>query len=155
MSTPHQTLGTAMEETFGKTLVRNIGRCFELMEIAEEEIAKAPSSTPFLALQPPEQLAGKDDRVYRMHVRELLQRQGVALAIPTHAEMCCGYQQLSLLAPLNHAAAWLYWGHFDAIFPEKMEEPYADDWDRGEGGEDIERSVLRQVIDESRNQHNI
>jgi len=116
-----------------------------LMEVAEDELGKRETKTPFLALLPPSSLRGFPDHVYRMHVRELIERDGNAVIAATSAEMCAEFSRMSLIGPLNHSAAWLYWKHFNQIFPDKMEEPYADDWDKGELGEDIEREVSCRV----------
>ncbi len=122
-----------------------IQNTFDLMEVAEDELGKRETKTPFLALLPPTSLSDFSDYVYRMHVRELIERDGNKVIAATSAEMCAEFSRMSLIGPLNHSAAWLYWKHFNQIFPDKMDEPYADDWDKGELGEDIERQVSWRV----------
>ncbi len=139
---------------FGDDLGEGVRRAMGRIEIAEEEVGRFDDeATPFLALQPTSLLDRVTDVAYRHHCAELVARRGDGLGAPTAAEYCAALAATSLQAPLNHAAAWLYWKHFDRIWPGAIEEPYADDWDRSdEAQHELELGVATAVASD-RNHH--
>ncbi len=107
-----------------------IGRAFALMEIAEEELARAfPARVGepigiFRLLVSIGEMRNLGDDVYRAHARELIDRArgGTPLKdlLPlTKAEMLVGLYLASLAAPPNAVGFGLYVQLFGALFPEK------------------------------------
>lgn len=101
---------------------------FRLMEVAEEEIAQAKGRSPehaeklhggFAVLCPSEPLRGIGENLYRAHCRELLDRvrEGHDTRAATGAEVVAVLSALSLQAPLDRPATFLYWQLFSALFP--------------------------------------
>jgi hypothetical protein len=89
----------------------SIGRIFDLMEVAEEELKRAGQPKGmFMALLPPESMRDLIPDVYRSHCRELLARHkaGKSLEDPTRAELLCAVADVSLKAPLNATGAAAY-----------------------------------------------
>lgn len=85
-----------------------IGRCFDLIEITEEEVKRAGSPEGmFMVLVPPAGMSELSSEVYRSHARELLKRHaaGEPLDLATDAELLCAFSEGSLRAPLN-ATGW-------------------------------------------------
>ena len=132
-------------ELFGQQAGSVIANAFRHMGIAEEELEAGPKGTPFLALQTPAILKQLADEVYRAHCRELVARAGEHVRVATSAEICAAMMQTSLRHPLNHAAAWLAWYHFDKVFPGKMDEPFADDYDRNELIPEMEKKAATDM----------
>ena len=115
-------LGMLLDE-----MIPGITHVFRYIEIAEEEIRRAIEGAPesatalngcFLQLQPPTQLKGRPEALYRAYCRELLERvvDGTALELPTKPEVLLALSQLSLKAPLNRNALALYESLFAEIF---------------------------------------
>lgn len=148
----HSTLSTALatilEETTNDSFL--IG-CFERMEWAEEEIQAAGHRHPhaadtlyhsFSLLPPSFPDLMSTEFVYRSHARELLERvvRGEDTRPGTAAEVFCLMSQISLMTPLNTAAAGLYFRMWAEAFPhqpmfgelesyEKLERPLIDDFE--------------------------
>ncbi len=111
---------------------RRIGRAFDLMRVAEEEIAAAKLSAPrkrktlhalFKAMYPGELLA-YPDAVYRSHCRELIGRakRGEDLAPGTDAEVLVMMSKASLAAPLASEFAHAMSTVFRRVFPDAPED---------------------------------
>jgi hypothetical protein len=109
---------------------------FESMEWAETEIAAAEIRHPdraalvhscFLPLQPSPVISTlMNERIYRAHVRELLDRvaEGKALTPATYAELCILFSAASLAAPLNQDGTAAYNYCFKKAFGEDVAEKY-------------------------------
>lgn len=104
-------------------------KLLDLAGVADFEIQQAQQQHPehaallrraFLACTPTGFLA-YDPRVYRAHVRELLDRviDGLDLAPGTDAEVLAVLVQASLRAPLGQQAATLYERLFARVLPEQ------------------------------------
>ena len=80
-----------------------IGGVFDLMTVAEEELALASQPPLFHVLVPPSNMVGLAPGVYRAHCRELIERYrtGYDLTWGTDAEALCALSEMSLRAPLN------------------------------------------------------
>lgn len=101
-------------------------RAFDLIEIAEEEIASAyprkngkPTDPPglFMALCPSEVFRDKSDSVFRHHVRELIARSRTKrpdYSIATEAEVLLGMLEASKVAPLTTQGMVIV----DRLFPK-------------------------------------
>ncbi len=111
-----------------------IGRAFDRMGIAEEEIEAAKKKWPdkkaeihaaFGALAPGELSRYGSDRLYRAHARELLERvaKGERLELGTDAECLAALSLASLKAPLasGHVAAMEK--AFASVFPKNALGP--------------------------------
>lgn len=106
---------------------------FERMGIAEAELERfggrehEPQGI-FLALAPTPALDGAPARLYRAHVRELVERAiaGVDLRPGTDAEILCSYLEASLRAPLNGEAAAVAERLFASVAPELAAELFGD-----------------------------
>lgn len=110
-------LGQALESVGATGPASAVARAFDLMGIAEEEIATAMRRWPKKATELnatfgilyPGILSGYGDGLYRAHCRELLGRvvHGEALALGTDAECLAILSSASQAAPLDsdHAAA--------------------------------------------------
>ena len=131
-------------------LVGIIGEIMDAMDVAEEELASGPEGTAFMDLQPSSLFRDKHKNLYRMHVRELIKRQGVGIDEPTHAEYAAVLSIMSLTTPLNKAAQWCYWRHFDFVFPNREPEPYANDYDRSELVPQLERFCKTSIMSKRR-----
>jgi len=102
-----------------------VSRAFALVDIAEEEMARAGRSREpglFMRLRPPAILVPLVPKLYRAHVRELLGRS-------KPSEDATGPM---ILAALAEHALWLYWTEFDKVFPGREPEPSASAWAREE-----------------------
>lgn len=68
------------------------------------------------------------EALYREHCRELLERiaRGADTRPGTDAEICCGFEGASQLAPLNTTGAGVYARAFAAVFPEQHARIWAD-----------------------------
>lgn len=143
-------------ETIGGSLLHQVMRILDLTGTAEEEIAIAKKAAPrkakvlhasFRLLVPTDPLR-KSERLYRVHVRELLDRVCMRqdTRVGTDAEMVGVLADSSYLAPLNHEGQVLYEHFFRKLFPEdarkiewsmsiefltaKMREPQMQDIER-------------------------
>jgi hypothetical protein len=103
-----------------------ISGLFARMAIAEEEITRVypvPRSEPrelFRALCPTAELRELSDDLYRMHVRELVERAcaGGMLELYTRAEVLAGLSAASLKAPLNRVGQELAEQLFRELLPK-------------------------------------
>jgi hypothetical protein len=118
-----------MQEAIAEILGRDLVGIFGLMEVAEEELARAGDSPgAFLLLRPTLNMSQRRSELYRAHCRELLQRladgvkPGRAMAQATDAEIVLGLAATCERAPLRHEYAVVYQVCFGRIFPEKVEE---------------------------------
>lgn len=110
--------------------VAAVGRAFDLMGIAEEEISAAKARAPartrgvvdacFAALRPRVEMT---DSVYRAHCRELLRRaaRGEDLRDATSAEMLTAVSGASLKAMLDSTGCALMARLFARVFPERAD----------------------------------
>ena len=105
-----------------------IGTTLEQIEWAESEIDAAITRHPdqgdllyhaFGLLRPTHRLMATEF-VSRSHYRELLDRlaTGMDTRPGTAAEVCCALSEASLAAPLNSAAAGLYFRMWETAFPD-------------------------------------
>ena len=120
MSTPH----------FRNVLPAEVHGLFDLMKIAEEEIARGGADA-FAFLCPPPGFTSLDERVYRAHARELVERvkRGERLEDGTKAEVMVLLSQQTLLAPPTQQYAALYEKLFAEIFGTSVEgEPAREPW---------------------------
>lgn len=115
--------------------VAAIGRTFDLMAIAEEEIAAAKKRFPgkaaelhasFMLLCPNELARYGSDRLYRAHARELLERvaRGQDTTLGTDVECLAALSQASLKAPLSRDPAEAMARVFARVFPGQ--DPYLE-----------------------------
>ena len=122
-------MNDAMHKLFGSA-ARVIEDTFSCMEIAEEVIAAAKQAQPdheevihetFRYLCPTEALRGKAVDLCRAHCQEIIQRviDRERLEPATNPEMCGALSDLSLIAPLNSTASYLYHRCFKRVFPGK------------------------------------
>ena len=113
-----------------ETMAPGFAATFQLVVIAEEEIAAAISRTPdyedalngsFLRLQPSHIFRGLHEKLYRAYCRELLERviDGTPLDIATKAEVLVALSRTSLRAPLNRNALVLYEKLFAEVFGDE------------------------------------
>lgn len=123
-----------------------VARAFELMEVAEREIAGAMAAAPRRAharldasfgLLVPGVTARYGERVYLAHVREILRRvaRGEDTRPGTDAEVLCALSAASLVAPLPAGPARLMASMFLRVYPELRGHP---DW------RDVEAEVGRE-----------
>ena len=109
-----------------------IAQLFNCIEIAENEIAafkrryptrRADLYNAFKHLQPPSYMLDKDTRIYKAHVRELLERIAKRDSDPraTRAEILLALSELSFRTPIRreaaNAAAILFREIFGALPP--------------------------------------
>ncbi len=107
------------------------------MEIAEEEIEAGKSRHPlasdriheaFKYLRPTDALAEMGEKLYRAHVKELIQR--VASETDTRpgttAEMVAILSRLSTVAPFPRSSQLLYEKLFTALFPREAEAIFTE-----------------------------
>lgn len=124
------------------TLPAAVTELFCLMEIAEEEIERAIARTrselkrqaihnAFTFLAPIPGMSTLDERVYRHHAKELIERcaKGMKLTDGTKAEVMILLSKLSLVAPPSAHYAALYERLFAEIFGmsvpgEAVREPW-------------------------------
>lgn len=133
-----------LKRVFGESNARCIGRAFDLMEIAEEEIAAAKRRTcnrgvqsriheVFRSAQPGILLGFDNDDLYRGHVRELCERARLDedLRPGTKAECIVALHGASLKAPLDRDAVALYETCFRDVFGATVDgrEPGTGSWD--------------------------
>ena len=148
-----------------KEIVSTIARTFELMEIAEEEIARARSTLKpkvlgsrerserinqaFKALMPGA-LLNLTDAVYRHHCREIIDRadQGEDLRPGTESEVLHMLMQTSLRSPLNSSGQALYERLFKNIVGKLPEdwEPTPEAW-KGQADEMLHDARKRLARD--------
>lgn len=117
-------------DVLGGPLAGTIGRAFDLMETAEEEIAAAMRRHPekaeqlnaaFHLLCPPDLLCEAPELLYGFHAGELLERvaSGADTRPGTDAECLWALCQLSLRAPLQHDWCVAYFRLFERLFPRQ------------------------------------
>ncbi len=110
-----------------KALPNHITVAFDMMGIADEEIAAAKAEDPehaqlydaaFGKLYPPEGFRGLAPAVYRYHARELVRRAGLGKNVTraTNAEVMVALMNTSLKAPLQRDAQALYEDLFEQCF---------------------------------------
>jgi hypothetical protein len=143
------------------TFPSSIRRTFDLMEIAEEEIAAAKARAPeeararlhraFAVLAPGGALAGYPDFVYRAHARELLGRvqRGEDTRPGTAAEAMIAISRASLVAPPGAQVGAL----FERLFTEVRGAPLpgvpiAAPW--GGASEELLADLRRRLTDPRR-----
>ena len=108
-------------------LPSRVGRCFDLMDVAEEEIKAAQERhadsadkihASFKLLCPSEAMSEKHQDVYRAHCREILNRvaAGNDTKLGTKAEAMVGLADASLAFPLGQIASALYHRLFGEVF---------------------------------------
>lgn len=87
-----------------------LGRAFNDMAMAEEEIARRGSDPPglFLALRPPPQVRNLGEWVVRAHMRQMCQRESDEWPEPTWAEVVAAFHAASLRSPLRPVAGLAY-----------------------------------------------
>lgn len=135
MRTPKKTLATLLDETMGDGVAARISRAFELMEVAEQEIrtivlrlldegadvAARRAWNAFGALYPPPALQGKPEGLYRLHVRDLLERAsaGVPLAEGSKAEVLLAISAATLASRLDADVEQLGLALAAEAFPEQ------------------------------------
>lgn len=142
---PEARLGEILGE-MPAAMARTMSRTFELMEVAEEEIARARAAHPdtserlwrcFMLVRPPEGMSRLATEVYRSHCRELLER--VALGgdtrTGTDAEMVMHMSLASLQAPPVRDFAVLYRSLFERVLPEAAVTLEPTDTESYEGAE--------------------
>lgn len=107
-------------EILGPTMSSTITRTFALMEVAEEELQRAKDCAApedhddihavFAYLCPSTVLAGKNEELYRKHVREMIARRmkGEDTRPGTDAEVLCALSDWSLEHPPGKDANALY-----------------------------------------------
>jgi hypothetical protein len=115
-------------------VVRNT---FDLMEIAEDEIAVAKKAQPratvldrSFALLLPTQDIMNTDWLYRAHCRELLTRlvKGEDTRPGTDVEVIAAVASVTLKTPVVSAVAGLYERTFQRISPERYAQLFEEDW---------------------------
>ena len=114
---------------------------FRRMEIVEEEIARAKldratGHRAFGILVPPVSLRNKDDRLYRAHARELIERtaSGESAVLATKAEVLAALSELSLTAPPNQQHAALMETLFAEVMGKKIDgEPIREPFEGASG----------------------
>jgi hypothetical protein len=119
-----------MKSIVGGGVANRISRAFDLMEIAEQEIASECSAMDpetakrvkrdaFGVLRPGEPFQGVTDSIYRMHARELIARVSKRedTRPGTKAEVLIGLCQASLKAPLTGEGQALAETLWLAVFP--------------------------------------
>jgi len=116
---------------------RVVLKTFDVMEIAEEELARAGINRTgrdcFLALRAPESFHGLADWLYRAHARELCERarDGYDLRPGTVSEVIAGLHAASLIAPLSSDGTGLQFHCFLQVLDMLgMDRPSwaLDDW---------------------------
>ncbi len=131
---------------------RRVARAFDLMRVAEEEIAAAKLACPrkrktlhglFKAMYPGE-LLRYPERLYRSHCRELIRRakRGEDLRPGTDAELLVMFCETSLRAPLSSEFTHAYETVFRRVFPEAP--------DHGFVGREGWEGRTREIIDDAR-----
>lgn len=125
-------------ELLGPAFVNQMKGTFELVAIAEEEIARAKNEWPlyahvidsaFLIIQPNPIVTTGGGRLYRVFARELLERipKDGSPRDTTDAEVIGSLKEFSFLTPLNETGFSLYWNTMCRAMPEiaKQVEGYA------------------------------
>lgn len=119
-----------------RSLGNTLSNVFKQMEIMEEEIARAISNHPDKAgqidnaflLGSPSDLMNTiptlDERAYRSHVRELLNRvaNGTDVSLGTNLEMLIILVHASLSAPLDRVNSYLYGQLFIKVYGKEIVE---------------------------------
>ena len=141
----------------------NFARAFEAMAIAEEEIERAQKTWPeradlidraFLVLRP---RAGLLERGYQgpllhSHMAALLARIGqhgpdADMETPTAAEVCTGFAEASLNAPLKHRHMMAYTAVFIDAFGEERAVKLIGEEGVRRALEDRHQHVIAEIID--------
>lgn len=146
-------------DVLGRFLGSAVGNAFDLMELAEEEIAASEERWPlqapvfhdcFLMLYPGSDLFNaKADVLYRKHCRELLDRvaKGGDHRDPTKAELACFLCESSQVAPLEHNASAFYMNVFRDLFPDNTfadeDYLYSGDWEGAVA--ELEQQMMRRL----------
>lgn len=130
MTTTHA-IPDAVREILGAPLSNTIAHAFDLMRVAEEEIATAKRRHPRIArrlhasfmLLVPDLLSSAPESLYRKHCVELLGRvkSGKDVAPGTDAELAFVLMQASLAAPPDRDHACAYARVFARLFPERRD----------------------------------
>jgi hypothetical protein len=108
-----------------------IGELFAMMEIAEDEIAKAKRRHPKYAdaihnafqYMCPQNIAGWGGAIntdlYRHHCRQICDRiaTGEDINLATDAELLLAMKDVSLAAPINNEGKYIYFKLFAGVFP--------------------------------------
>ena len=145
------TIASVLEENPSGKFWNSITKTFDLMEIAEDEIDKAKHRHPdkadilhvaFGIARPTDYLLEMGEHVYRMHVRELLERvaRGNDVGIATDAELMAILSGASFGAALNRTGTGMYLRLFRRLFPDfvfdtdagvddMLDDKYYEDWD--------------------------
>lgn len=131
-------LSELLRDHVDRETVNDIGTAFDLMGVAEEEIAVAMKrwsrarkriNASFRILYPGDLVRYREE-MYRKHVQELLERvaRGQDTTAPTGVEMLAALSQMSLIAPPGPAQAGLMVRLFQRLFPGvddgSCSEPY-------------------------------
>lgn len=132
-------------------LPAGIVRAFDLMALAEEELAAAGNPVGAFALLMPGILAEYTDELYRSHCRELIARAkaGEDTSLGTLAEALVAMMVTAGASPLRPEALALTDHLFDRLFPGAREQmfpgvpPHRERWD-GQVAEDL--SALRRKL---------
>ena len=133
---------------------------FRMMEYAEEEIQAAYARFPrrvrsrvrgsFVVLCSSAVLSGRGDRLYRAHVRELIERFVARKDCrpATDAEVLAAILQMSLVAPLARTAQATAERLFARLFPEEGRKvlPEGPDSPSWEGADKEMVSALRKKL---------
>ena len=140
-------MATALGEDATDSFWSKVTNAFDLMDIAENEIAAAQIRHPekadelyksFILLRPTEILQEVYNTLYLPHVYELLERvaYGVDTRLATKAEILAGMCGASFMASLSRSGTGLYLKLFHEIFPDYTglddhleTEGYYEDWD--------------------------
>ncbi|MEU1811031.1 hypothetical protein [Micromonospora aurantiaca (nom. illeg.)] len=128
---PHlHSADTDVVATLVASVTAEVSGVFDMMDWAEDEIAKATRRHPgqadaifhaFSLIRPGHfGLAMPSEFVYRSHAAELLQRVAVVAGTTgaTAAELCLVCAEASQLAPMHGAAAGLYFRLWRTAFPD-------------------------------------
>lgn len=112
-----------------KSVIRGL---FDCMKIAEQEIEHAMDhhekyedeiNDSFRYMQPTEPLRGKSDELYRLHVREIINRIIGRNQLPinkgTDAELLGAFSEITQSAPIQRDAIAAYNKLFQKRFPNK------------------------------------
>lgn len=128
----------AMRKLVDTPSFNRVCRAFDLIEVAEQEIAAAKRIHPearelidgaFLLLVAPSPMLELRDSVYRSHARELLERvvARAKLDLATEAEVMVALHYGSLREPLDSRHGAL----FERLFARVMGDPFGDSFAHG------------------------
>lgn len=127
----HQVIPDVVREILGAPLSNTIAHAFDLMRVAEEEIAAAKRRHPRVArrlhvsfmLLVPGLLSSAPESLYRKHCVELLGRvkSGKDVTPGTDAELAFVLMQASLAAPPDRDHACAYARVFARLFPARRD----------------------------------